>query len=225
MRDYFLKAGVLAREASFWEEEIVGHPNMLSIRSNFADPFEMVSAFAEAHKEARLDSPTLVSIRQRLRMTNGVLANSPKAGRAVLEADEGSGGNLRNAARDARGRFARKNISGFRRDPVPRYSRFFHKYTVDEHSLIAIRNIEQLPPSHRFSLLLNELENPELLLVSLLFHDIGNLIGTTRATTFIQAPKVLSRSSDISNCPADQVEKGCICHQEPSGNVENHHAA
>ena len=50
---------------------------------------------------------------------------------------------------------------------------FFHKYTVDEHSLIAIRNIEQLPPSHHFSVLLNELENPELLLLSLLFHDIG----------------------------------------------------
>jgi len=50
---------------------------------------------------------------------------------------------------------------------------FFHKYTVDEHSLIAIRNIEQLPPNHRLSLILNELENPELLLLSLLFHDIG----------------------------------------------------
>jgi [protein-PII] uridylyltransferase len=50
---------------------------------------------------------------------------------------------------------------------------FFHKYTVDEHSLIAIRNIEELPPTHRFSVLLNELENPELLLLSLLFHDIG----------------------------------------------------
>jgi [protein-PII] uridylyltransferase len=50
---------------------------------------------------------------------------------------------------------------------------FFHKYTVDEHSLIAIRNIEELTASHRFSILLNELENPELLLLSLLFHDIG----------------------------------------------------
>jgi len=50
---------------------------------------------------------------------------------------------------------------------------FFHKYTVDEHSLIAIRNIEELPSSHRFAVLLNELESPELLLLSLLFHDIG----------------------------------------------------
>src|SRR6185369_7688468 len=50
---------------------------------------------------------------------------------------------------------------------------FFHKYTVDEHSLIAVRNIEQLPAQHRFAMLLSELENPELLLFSLLFHDIG----------------------------------------------------
>jgi [protein-PII] uridylyltransferase len=50
---------------------------------------------------------------------------------------------------------------------------FFHKYTVDEHSLIAIRNIEELPPKHRFSMILNEVEHPELILLALLFHDIG----------------------------------------------------
>src|SRR6185436_335026 len=50
---------------------------------------------------------------------------------------------------------------------------FFHMYTVDEHSLIAIRHIETLPARHRFHIVLQALENPELLLLSLLFHDIG----------------------------------------------------
>jgi [protein-PII] uridylyltransferase len=50
---------------------------------------------------------------------------------------------------------------------------FFHKYTVDEHSLIAIRNIQELPPKHRFAMILSEVEHPELVLLSLLFHDIG----------------------------------------------------
>jgi [protein-PII] uridylyltransferase len=56
---------------------------------------------------------------------------------------------------------------------------FYHRYTVDEHSLLAIRNIEALrqsdPPSapERFSTMLSEVHAPELLTLSLLYHDIG----------------------------------------------------
>ncbi len=55
---------------------------------------------------------------------------------------------------------------------------FYHKYTVDEHTLLTLRNIEALldPPNPgrgRFSGLLHELHAPELLLLSLLFHDVG----------------------------------------------------
>src|SRR5204862_4983029 len=150
------------------------HPNMLSIRSDFADPFEMVGAFAEAHqKKARLDSPTLVAMRQRLRMTDGVLANSPKAGRAVLEMMKDRKGIYETLLAMHEVGLLGKIFPDFEEIRCRVIRDFFHKYTVDEHSLIAIRNIEQLPPKHRFSVLLNELENPELLLLSLLFHDIG----------------------------------------------------
>ena len=54
---------------------------------------------------------------------------------------------------------------------------FYHKYTVDEHTLLAIRNLERLTqPRHareRFSRLLSELKSPELLVLALLFHDVG----------------------------------------------------
>ena len=55
---------------------------------------------------------------------------------------------------------------------------FYHKYTVDEHTLLTIRNIESLidVPSGgrgRFSGLLHELRAPELLVLALLFHDVG----------------------------------------------------
>jgi [protein-PII] uridylyltransferase len=55
---------------------------------------------------------------------------------------------------------------------------FYHKYTVDEHTLLAIRNVESLlePASvarRRFSSLLQELHAPELLTLALLFHDVG----------------------------------------------------
>jgi len=55
---------------------------------------------------------------------------------------------------------------------------FYHKYTVDEHTLLTIRNLERLTdkPSRereRFGRLLGELEAPELLVLSLLYHDVG----------------------------------------------------
>jgi [protein-PII] uridylyltransferase len=56
---------------------------------------------------------------------------------------------------------------------------FYHRYTVDEHSLLAIRNIEQLrqvasnPARERFGTMLSEVHAPELLTLSLLYHDIG----------------------------------------------------
>src|SRR5262252_7169809 len=174
MRDYFLKAGEIARPASFWEDAIVGTPNSISFTSDFADPFEMIEAFAEAHqKKARLDSATLSALRRRLASSNGALANNPRAGRLVLDMmkDRKSIYNTLLAMHEV-GLLGRI-FPDFEEIRCRVIRDFFHKYTVDEHSLIAIRNIEELPSSHRFSVLLNELENPELLLLSLLFHDIG----------------------------------------------------
>jgi [protein-PII] uridylyltransferase len=54
---------------------------------------------------------------------------------------------------------------------------FYHKYTVDEHTLQAIRNLERLAanpePRQRFSTLLAEVDAPELLVLALLLHDVG----------------------------------------------------
>src|SRR5215475_4504882 len=174
MRDYFLRAAEIAREARFWEEAIVGRPNTITVKSDFADPFDMIDAFAEAHhKKARLDSATLEAIRQRLAGSNGILCNHPRAGRQILEMMRD-----RTGIYDALLSMHEVGLLGrifpdFEEIRCRVIRDFFHKYTVDEHSLIAIRNIEQLPASHHFSVLLNELENPELLMLSLLFHDIG----------------------------------------------------
>jgi [protein-PII] uridylyltransferase len=54
---------------------------------------------------------------------------------------------------------------------------FYHKYTVDEHTLLTIRNLERLtesgPERERFARLLGEVDEPELLVLSLLYHDVG----------------------------------------------------
>jgi [protein-PII] uridylyltransferase len=174
MRDYFLRAAEIAREARFWEETVVGRPNTIAVNSDFSDPFDMIEAFAEAHrKKARLDSATLDTVRDRLATSNGALSNHPRAGGLVLEMMKD-----RYGIYDALLAMHEVGLLGrifpdFEEIRCRVIRDFFHKYTVDEHSLIAIRNIEQLPASHHFSVLLNELENPELLLLSLLFHDIG----------------------------------------------------
>jgi [protein-PII] uridylyltransferase len=54
---------------------------------------------------------------------------------------------------------------------------FYHKYTVDEHTLLTIRNLERLieagPERERFARLLAEVDAPELLVLALLLHDVG----------------------------------------------------
>ncbi|HSZ60210.1 MAG TPA: HD domain-containing protein [Terriglobales bacterium] len=55
---------------------------------------------------------------------------------------------------------------------------FYHRYTVDEHSFLAIENLHRLRESQsewdrRFALLLGEIEQPELLYLALLLHDSG----------------------------------------------------
>jgi [protein-PII] uridylyltransferase len=55
---------------------------------------------------------------------------------------------------------------------------FYHKYTVDEHTLLTIRNLERLsstdvPYRQRFRNVLSEVDRPELLVLALLLHDVG----------------------------------------------------
>lgn len=55
---------------------------------------------------------------------------------------------------------------------------FYHKYTVDEHTLLAIRTIEELAAGEassdpRFASVLRDTVNPSLVTLSLLLHDVG----------------------------------------------------
>ena len=55
---------------------------------------------------------------------------------------------------------------------------FYHRYTVDEHTLVAIRVLKELPSAteridQRFASLLGEIDRVELLQLALLYHDLG----------------------------------------------------
>ena len=61
---------------------------------------------------------------------------------------------------------------------------FYHRFTVDEHSFVAIESLHRLRQSEaewdkRYAELFSELERPELLYLALLLHDIGK--GTPSA--------------------------------------------
>jgi [protein-PII] uridylyltransferase len=77
---------------------------------------------------------------------------------------------------------------------------FFHRYTVDEHSFLAIETLHRLRESRsewgrRFAELLTEVDKPELLFLALLLHDFGKGTDTenhTRASVAI-ATELLTR--------------------------------
>src|SRR5688500_7510455 len=68
---------------------------------------------------------------------------------------------------------------------------FYHKYTVDEHTLLTIRNLERLsstsdPYRQRLRNVLNELPEPELLVLALLLHDVGKWRDDDHATESVR---------------------------------------
>ena len=76
---------------------------------------------------------------------------------------------------------------------------FYHKYTVDEHTLLAVRGVESLwnpsnPSQQRFNSILQELHAPELLTLALLFHDVGKWRDTEHVQESVQlAQSMLDR--------------------------------
>ena len=60
---------------------------------------------------------------------------------------------------------------------------YYHRYTVDEHSFVAIENLHALRApgddlQRRFRDVLDGIEKPELLFLALLFHDVGKGVET-----------------------------------------------
>ncbi|HVZ22045.1 MAG TPA: HD domain-containing protein, partial [Vicinamibacterales bacterium] len=76
---------------------------------------------------------------------------------------------------------------------------FYHKYTVDEHTLLTIRNLERLttaetPSRLRFKSILTDLRSPELLVLALLLHDVGKWRDDDHAVESVRmAVNVLER--------------------------------
>jgi len=83
---------------------------------------------------------------------------------------------------------------------------FYHKYTVDEHTLLTIRNLERLsttPGRERFASLLQDLESPELLVLALLLHDVGKWRDDDHAT---ESVRMARQVFELLELPAEAAE-------------------
>jgi [protein-PII] uridylyltransferase len=85
---------------------------------------------------------------------------------------------------------------------------FYHKYTVDEHTLLTIRNLERLmhtpqPHRERFRIVASSVPAPELLVLALLLHDVGKWRDDDHA---LESVRMAAEALDRLQLPADARE-------------------
>jgi [protein-PII] uridylyltransferase len=86
---------------------------------------------------------------------------------------------------------------------------FYHKYTVDEHTLLTIRNLERLAdaPDHRqrFASMARDLPSPELLVLALLLHDVGKASDDDHAIESVRLAERLLDGWALAEAARDTV--------------------
>lgn len=88
---------------------------------------------------------------------------------------------------------------------------FNHRYTVDEHTLITIQNLEELrgtedPARKRFAALLEELPGLALLNCALLFHDVGKGDQDSAESHSIASRRIAEGALRRIHAPAEAIE-------------------
>jgi [protein-PII] uridylyltransferase len=102
---------------------------------------------------------------------------------------------------------------------------FYHRYTVDEHSFLAIENLHRLKESksewdQRFGELLGELEQPELLYLALLLHDSGKAVpGANHVEVSLQLTDRCVERLDLDSADRDTVRYLVASHLEMSAAI------
>ena len=88
---------------------------------------------------------------------------------------------------------------------------FYHRFTVDEHSFVAIESLHRLKQSQsdwdrRYAEILGELERPELLYLSLLLHDVGKgMSGTNHVDASLDVARSCMERLDLDPAERESV--------------------
>jgi [protein-PII] uridylyltransferase len=85
----------------------------------------------------------------------------------------------------------------------------YHKFTADQHSLLAVENLEALAPGQsaesEAAHVLNDVERPDLLMLGMLLHDIGKGRGHGHVAKGIPLSEELTQRIGLSPADADKV--------------------
>ena len=87
----------------------------------------------------------------------------------------------------------------------------YHRYSVDQHSLLAVEVLEGLgpgqgPETDELAQIIAEVERPELLMLGILLHDIGKALGHGHAAKGVPLIKAVTRRLNLDADDAAAVE-------------------
>lgn len=166
------------------------------------DPHRLLSLFLDAQRfGARINHTAQQAIRDNLHLIDDELRASPRAARIFLE--------ILRAPADVAITLRRMHDLGVLGAYIPEFDgltclvqyNLYHIYSADEHTLVTIRNLEQLGRATDLSSdlrpyrrLFNDLSRRELLYIALLMHDVGkakrgkdhSVEGAILARTFLE---------------------------------------
>jgi [protein-PII] uridylyltransferase len=208
MRDYYSHAAMIARSCNDILERLTAPPepsgiiNRLSRRSLREgvdivagqlvadetiferDPLNILTVFCDAQlMDVSLSSATREAVRRSIELftqEHACSAEAIEAFMSILRANEGVYRTL-----------SEMNRLGVIGRMIPEFGRlfcmvqhdFYHVYTVDEHSLIGIRELERVragnfaKESPLLTQIMRECEQPEILFLGMMFHDLGKGYG------------------------------------------------
>ena len=102
---------------------------------------------------------------------------------------------------------------------------FYHRFTVDEHSFLAIECLHRARQSNsewdqRYGRLLEELERPELLYLALLLHDVGKGVpGENHLVTGLEIAQKCMRRLDLDQAARETISFLIASHLEISATL------
>jgi [protein-PII] uridylyltransferase len=175
-----------------------------------SNPMRLIEVFSVAQSErAALSDELKMAVRNNISLVNRNFRASKEAGRAVIEM-------LGRKGRVA-GVLRAMHETGFLARLLPEFGRitflvqhdFYHKYTIDEHTLKAVEALDHLASEHdgklsRFSRVFAEVEHAAPLYLALLMHDIGKGRGSGHAE---RGARIAGRVCDRMGLDRDGTEQ------------------
>ena len=184
------------------DEDFTLVDNMVSVNSDkvfHADPAKMILAFNHSQEfSADIDSFTCDQILKNLVNFDDTHRQSKSVAASFIKILKGK--NTYKALEAMHNlRFLETYIPEFEDIKFKVQHDLYQVYTVDVHTLFAVRELDRLRGVYKkdfflYSTLYEELERPELLILGVLFHDIGKALGRGHAVTGADmVPKILRR--------------------------------